>query len=606
MNEHHAPDPHLPMLTLPQAECLRSLTADHFLTRHGIRPRVEGDAVLWGDGRRSPLPNLAHQCRATAEEHWPRLVEQHFTTLDNASRGGESAQELLDRTVLRLLPDDAFPGEMANAFRYARPVAEGLLLALALDAPTSVRILDDHDVARAGLEQLWAAARNNLIRELVEHDEVTGPQGARLWTVYGDSPFVASKALVLPELARATTGSDLPEEGALVVLPSRNLLAFHPIEDGTVVDAVNDLAAYALGAYEDGAGALSPRLYWWHQGRLTSLTAIDHETRSFSVVPPPELMQVMKRLHAESAPARPEQQPVRAEPEPARPEPHPAPGTAPVGAEADAAELDPAAAAEGIARLAQSSAGVAHTFAATKRLSDVRFAADPDGALLETWEAWVWAMQTGSALFRTTAAAEGTVECRIADRSLHLPATGPVPGADAHAWLDAFYLAVVCRERDRLNLLCDVPLDDLRRSTPVDEYVFHWIETLRAFWLRRPMDDVVQHLIATMETSHPDVATRTPTDFLNLIDYQPAALLHRLIAGDRDAFAQALAEALGHHERYWNDRAGAGTTALYSRVALGPLAMACLAYDSDFPVDDKSPYLPKHFLTRGWLGEFPT
>lgn len=581
------------MLTFPQAERLRSLTAEYFLTHRGIRPRIEGDAVLWGDGHRSPLPNLAHKCRAVAEEHWPGLVEQHFTHLAEASRGGENVQELLDGTVLRLLPDDAFPGEMANSFRYAQPVAEGLILALALDGPTSVRILTDHDVALAGAERLWAAARQNLLREPVEHTEVTGPQGARLRSVHGDSHFVASKALVLPELARATTGRDLPEAGALVVVPSRNLLAFHPIEDGTVVDAVNDLGAYALGAHEDGPGALSPRLYWWHQGRLTSLTVIDHETRSFSVVPPPELMEVMRKLRAGSPP-------------PAAPAA--ADTRAADAAEADLAGLDRTAAAEHIAHLAQSPAGLAHAFTVTKKLSDARCAADPDGASLETWEAWVWAMQTGSALFRTATSHQGTVECRIADRVLLLPATGPGPAADARAWLDAFYRAVVCREQDRLTLLCGVPLDDLRRATPLDAYVFHWIETLRAFWLRRPMDDVVQHLIATMETSHPHVATRTPSDFLNLIDYQPAALLHRLIAGDPDAFSEALTEALAHHERYWSDRPAEadGAAPSYRRVALGPLAMACLAYDAGFPVDEKSPFLPRHLLNRGWLGEFPT
>ncbi|MEV7192462.1 Imm49 family immunity protein [Streptomyces sp. NPDC093510] len=599
MNEHLAPDPHLPMLTFPQAERLRNLTADHFLSRRGIRPRIEGDAVLWGDGHRSPLLNLAHQCRTVAEEHWPRLVEEHFTRLDNASQGGENAQELLAGVVLRLLPDDALAGELANGFRYVRPVAEGLALALALDTPTSVRMLNDHDVARAGLERLWAAGRENLIREPVEHVEVTGPQGARLQSVHGDSHFVASKALVLPELARATTGRELPEAGALVVVPSRNLLAFHPIEDGTVVDAVNDLGGYALGAHEDGPGALSPRLYWWHQGRLTSLTVIDHETRSFSVVPPPELMEVMRKLHAESASTHPEPEaPTHPEPE-AGPQPQPEP--------------DSVAAAEDIVRLAQGPAGLAHAFTVTKKQSDARFAADPACANLETWEAWVWAMQTGSALFRAAASHQGTVECRIADRVLPLPATGPVPVADARAWLDAFYLGVVCREQDRLTLLCDVPPDDLRRAAPHDAYVFHWIETLRAVWLRQPMDDVVQHLIATMETSHPHVATRTPSDFLNLIDYQPAALLHRMVAGDREAFTETLTEALAHHERYWTDRAarsddaaGAGGAAPYSRVALGPLAMACLAYDWDFPVDVKSPYLPVHLLRRDWLGEFPT
>ncbi|MFJ9976347.1 Imm49 family immunity protein [Streptomyces cyaneofuscatus] len=41
-------------------------------------------------------------------------------------------------------------------------------------------------------------------------------------------------------------------------------------------------------------------------------------------------------------------------------------------------------------------------------------------------------------------------------------------------------------------------------------------------------------------------------------------------------------------------------------IALGPLAIACLAYDAEFPLDNESDYLPKHLLQRTWLGEFPT
>ncbi|WP_329582530.1 hypothetical protein [Streptomyces sp. NBC_01361] len=40
--------------------------------------------------------------------------------------------------------------------------------------------------------------------------------------------------------------------------------------------------------------------------------------------------------------------------------------------------------------------------------------------------------------------------------------------------------------------------------------------------------------------------------------------------------------------------------------ALGPLALACLAFDSEFPVDSTSPYLPKCLLDRAWYGEFAT
>ncbi|MFG2522138.1 immunity 49 family protein [Streptomyces sp. NPDC048527] len=576
MNLHHAPDPHLPMLNVPQAERLRSLTVHHFLARHGISPTVTGDSVHL-EGRLSPLSNLAQRCRQSAENDWPGIVEQHFDGLENASQGGESGTELLERTCWRLLPDDAFTGDTADGFRYARPVAEGLLAALALDAPTSVRILDDQDVTRVGPERLWAAGRTNLLRQPVEHDEFRGPQGALLHSVYGDSFFVSSKALVLPELVRELTGRELPDAGALVVLPTRHLLAFHPIVDGSVVDAVNDLGTYAMGAYEDGPGALSPRLYWWHQGRLVSLTVFDHEARSFSVVPPQELMDVMRSLRGQDSAAA---------------TPAPQTQTADQLAQTSAALT---------ARLPQSPASFGDASGAALALSHVRCASDPDGGALETWEAWVGAMQVGSALFATTASRESTVDCRIGHDVVTLPVTGPAPYADGRAWLNAFYLAVVCRERDRMTRLCHVPLDDLRRAAPMDEYVFHWIDTLQTYWLQHPMDDVVQKLLATMNTSHPDVATRTSADFLNLVDYQPVALFHRLVTGDHEAFAEALTEALTHHERYWGD-----STEPHSRVALGPLALACLAFDSEFPVDSSSPYLPKCLLDRAWYGEFDT
>ncbi|MEK8144337.1 hypothetical protein NKH18_28330 [Streptomyces sp. M10(2022)] len=203
----------------------------------------------------APLTTLAQRCRAAEQDHWPALIAHHFTELESASRGGEGTQELRRQTYLRLLPADAFDGEAAGDFRYTRQPAEGLLTALALDSPGSIRMLNDNDVARAGLDELWAAGRANLLGEPVEHVEVRGPSGALLHSVHGDSHFVASKALVLPELVRTLTGQELPDAGALVIVPTRHLLAFHPIVDGTVVDAVNDLGTYALGAYEDGPGS---------------------------------------------------------------------------------------------------------------------------------------------------------------------------------------------------------------------------------------------------------------------------------------------------------------------------------------------------------------
>ncbi|MER5548387.1 immunity 49 family protein [Streptomyces sp. NPDC002589] len=560
MKPEDTPDTGLPMLTLAQASHLRALAAPY--TR---------------DGRDCPLTNLAYACRNKPEEHWPDLVAAHFARLQQASRGGESAEELLRDVYARLLPVDLLTPELAEAMRYARLVADGLVFAYALDGPTSVRILTDEDVERAGLENLGQAAYANLMRVPVEHEEVSIAGRARLHSLYGDSPFIASKALFLSEVARQTTGEPLPDAGALVVVPNRNLLAYHPIADGSVVDALNGLASYALGTYEDGPGALSPRVYWWHRGDLTSLTIIDHDTRTFSMQPPPHLLGLMKGLVRLDDVGRL------------------ATGTAAMYTEV--ADLTHTT-AESIARLADSPAGLGEAFASAVALAHAHCTADPDAAHIDTWDAWATAVQLGSALFT----GGKSQECHLGeDLVRQLPDTPAEPPADARAWLDALYLAIVCRQKDRISRLCQIPLATLRQDDSVDEYVLHWIDTLQAYFSERPMDDVVKRLLATIETSMPDAVTHAPKDFVNRIDYQPVALFHRLIAGDHDAFTKTLSEALADHGGYWGE-----STAPRARIALGLLAMASIAYDYEFPIATKHPYLPTYLLNRERIEEIPS
>ncbi|MET9886484.1 immunity 49 family protein [Streptomyces sp. NPDC006430] len=485
------------------------------------------------------------------------------------SHGGESAEELLRGASARLLPVESLTPEMAGNLRYARVVADGLVFAYALDGPTSVRVLTDEDVERAGLQDLGRAAYANLMRVPVTHEDVPIEGRATLHSVYGDSHFVASKALYLSELARQVTGASLPDAGALVVVPTRHLLAYHPIADGSVVDAVNDLASYALGAYEDGPGALSPRVYWWHKGALTSLTVIDEDTRTFSLQPPQQLLGLMKGLVRLDRAGRI--------------------ATRTADRAPDIAGLTRTT-AESMARLAQDPSGLGDVFASALALAHAHCATDPDVSHIATWDAWATALQLGSALFTGAP----PTQCHLAEDHVgQLPATPADPPADARAWLDALYLAIVCREHDRVARLCRVPLETLRQDDSVDAYVLHWIDTLQTYFSDSSMDAVVEKLLATMQTSMPDALTHAPDDFVNRIDFQPVALFHRLIARDHDAFGKALAEALAEHGGYWG-----GSAAPRARAALGPLAMACLAHDHGYPVDPAQPHLPKYLLNR--------
>ncbi|GAA0918658.1 immunity 49 family protein [Streptomyces thermoalcalitolerans] len=231
-------------------------------------------------------------------------------------------------------------------------------------------------------------------------------------------------------------------------------------------------------------------------------------------------------------------------------------------------------------------------------------AVDPDSSHLRTWDAAVTAMQVTSAAFAAAVRPEGTVECRIADRVRTIPATGPQYYADAGNWLSAFWLAIVCREQARMTQLCEIPIDFLRGSgVEYDEYIYHWIDALQAYWLIRP--GLGEKLLAAIQMSSPDVARIAHPEVLDKILYQPINLFQYFLRKDHDGFNQALVEALELHKSFWTGGENREKS-VKGYVALGPLAIACLAFDAGFPITVESDYIPRYLLHHFWPGMFPT
>ncbi|MER6070921.1 immunity 49 family protein [Streptomyces sp. NPDC001852] len=254
--------------------------------------------------------------------------------------------------------------------------------------------------------------------------------------------------------------------------------------------------------------------------------------------------------------------------------------------------------------LDESASMIDSTFSKSLLHVQARCAADPQAAKVETWEAIVTALQIGTALFAVTRSDQGTVRCRVGHEMRTIPALGPRPFADAGNWITTFWLAVICRDRSRLDTLCEIPLEWLRSDDAAyDEYIYHWVAALQSYWLQRP--GLVEELTAAFQSSHPDTARIAPRDLLQNILYPPINLFYRFLRQDGPGVNQALVEALALHKAYWTadeDRAKDPSGA----VALGPLAVACLAYDGGIPIEVESDYLPKHLLMRSWLGEFET
>lgn len=247
------------------------------------------------------------------------------------------------------------------------------------------------------------------------------------------------------------------------------------------------------------------------------------------------------------------------------------------------------------------STGLGEAFDTSLMLAKGHCLLDPRGSLFPTWDAWVNAMQIASAIFAAATATEGGVECRIAHKDRTLQATGPQYYVTPATWLSAFYLALVCRERDRITALCRVPMALLRENgAHYDEFEYAWIDTLQTYWLGG--DDLGTKLVAAVDGAGAD--TIADQDAAAKLLYPPMEMFHRVVRDDHAGFNRALAAALQWHKEYWSDETRAGL--ISGLVALAPLAITCLAHDAGIPIEVESEYVPATLLGRNWCGEFPT
>jgi hypothetical protein len=239
--------------------------------------------------------------------------------------------------------------------------------------------------------------------------------------------------------------------------------------------------------------------------------------------------------------------------------------------------------------------------------------ADPGVDLVSTWEAWVTEMQMQYAMFKITTNPEGTpLELMINRKLRRTTAIGPWYCTNVGNWLQAFFLAVVCREQQRYRELCEIPVDLLREAgesegTRYNPSSYHWAAALQDFVLHRP--GLAENLTTAMELSTPERAEISDPEYLNKITFPPMNTFLRLVQRDSDRYNQALAQGLALHGDYWTT--GDRINDIDGIVSLPLLALACLGYDTaeqdpDFHFDVESGYLPKHLLENSWYGEFPT
>lgn len=251
-------------------------TVQRFFVERGIETTIavgddDEDVTLHApDGRRYPLLGLLSTTRGLSTVEAEDAARAHVGSLVEDAGFDDvnllSADELRQRIRTRLISNrDLRPDELQ--FNYARPFAEGLVVALCIDLPQTVQTLGDTALANLALDidELYAHGQQNTDLEPVEVREII-PGGVEL--IEGASLFTASKAINLDVVM------DVPPTGVVFAVPHRHMLLAVALRGPNSLAAVQQLVGLVEKVLGDPApgGLLSTELFFTRGGRVSRIT----------------------------------------------------------------------------------------------------------------------------------------------------------------------------------------------------------------------------------------------------------------------------------------------------------------------------------------------
>ena len=281
------PDEALPFFARDQADRFRRTLAAAF-AEHGLEVEVRLDHLVDSQGREFGLHTLATACfnDERGERAWSELTRDHarriLAAINSPATEELGSTEAVLAHVFPRLVDTLSIGQLPLG--YSTEFSDGVVEVLNLDLPDSVLTLnDDHVAQHGGRSQLRAAGIRNLLGVLagLEVESLSGGE-ASLLVMTNDSMFTASTVLVMPELL-ARIGVTRSERGVLVCLPFRHQVAVHEIRDASVVPSLNAMVNFALTGYKEGAGPVTPHVFWWRSGTFEQLTRSENGRLSIYV-----------------------------------------------------------------------------------------------------------------------------------------------------------------------------------------------------------------------------------------------------------------------------------------------------------------------------------
>jgi hypothetical protein len=174
-------------------------------------------------------------------------------------------EEIRAGVHLRLVQLDS---ERASWFTYSRELGGGFHELLVHTDGDVGRWLNDAEIANVDLAEVRELGRKRLLEIRPDECQIITGRGAEAYCVHGESSFIASKLLVLPDLLRMVGGKRMRwPDGVLVAVPSRHRIAFAPVDDA-IADNLAAIATLAAYDHDHDHAPISPVVHWWKDDRL--------------------------------------------------------------------------------------------------------------------------------------------------------------------------------------------------------------------------------------------------------------------------------------------------------------------------------------------------
>ncbi len=281
-------------------EAFLQLVLDYFQVRE-IDVAV-GDGILVDQERdiHFGLQNLAQMCHRSNQSDWPEIIEMHFGSLWDAEeerksldRKKQDFSKIRELLAVRLWPAD-YLSSLAQVDIVYREDIEGTVSVLVYDLQNSIIQVATSDAAlwgreteelfEIGLQNTWRSKPPDVSMEALG-------DGVQVAVFQGHSFYVATHALLLEDYA-----GYVGTYGSLIIIPHRHAMVCYPIEDVNVINALDKLIIIALQMYNEGPGSISPRLYWYENGRFTDLPYQITDDRQLHFAPPEEFLALLHDL----------------------------------------------------------------------------------------------------------------------------------------------------------------------------------------------------------------------------------------------------------------------------------------------------------------------